>query len=294
MIVCGSDCRSLFSTTPAAPRRSAPTWPPWPGRRTTPALTTSPSWTISSRSPSSGRPEHDMLEAYTTLGYLAACTSRAQLLTLVTGVVYRNPGVLAKIVTTLDVLSGGRAWLGIGAALERGGVARPGHPVPARRRAVRAAGGGAADLPADVARRRVALPRQALPAGAAAEPPAAAVPAAPADHDRRRRRAQDAAARGPLRPGLQPVPRPGPGPQAGRAARALRGRGPGLRRDREDLLLPVRRRRRRARTRPRSSTSSAGWPSWASARPSASVANVWDITPLEVIGSEVIPVAPSL
>jgi F420-dependent oxidoreductase-like protein len=63
-----------------------------------------------------GPPEREMLEAYTTLGYLAACTSRAKLLTLVTGTVYRHPGVLAKIVTTLDVLSGGRAWLGIGAA----------------------------------------------------------------------------------------------------------------------------------------------------------------------------------
>jgi F420-dependent oxidoreductase-like protein len=58
----------------------------------------------------------EMLEGYTTLGYLAACTSRATLVTLVTGTVYREPGVLAKIVTTLDVLSGGRAWLGIGAA----------------------------------------------------------------------------------------------------------------------------------------------------------------------------------
>jgi F420-dependent oxidoreductase-like protein len=63
-----------------------------------------------------GPPEQDMLEAYTTLGYLAACTSSARLLTLVTGAVYRHPGILAKIVTTLDVLSGGRAWLGIGAA----------------------------------------------------------------------------------------------------------------------------------------------------------------------------------
>ena len=63
-----------------------------------------------------GPPEHDMLEAYTTLGYLAGVTSRAKLVTLVTGAVYRHPGVLAKIVTTLDVLSGGRAWLGIGAA----------------------------------------------------------------------------------------------------------------------------------------------------------------------------------
>jgi F420-dependent oxidoreductase-like protein len=63
-----------------------------------------------------GPAEDDMPEAYTTLGYLAASTSRARLLTVVTGVPYRHPGVLAKIVTTLDVLSGGRAWLGIGAA----------------------------------------------------------------------------------------------------------------------------------------------------------------------------------
>jgi F420-dependent oxidoreductase-like protein len=63
-----------------------------------------------------GPPEHEMLEAYTTLGFLAAHTRRAKLLTLVTGVVYRAPGLLAKAVTTLDVLSGGRAILGIGAA----------------------------------------------------------------------------------------------------------------------------------------------------------------------------------
>jgi F420-dependent oxidoreductase-like protein len=63
-----------------------------------------------------GPPEHEMLEAYTALGYLAAHTKRAKLLTLVTGVVYRDPGLLAKAVTTLDVLSGGRAILGIGAA----------------------------------------------------------------------------------------------------------------------------------------------------------------------------------
>ena len=63
-----------------------------------------------------GPPEREMLEAYTTLAYLAGHTSRAKLLTLVTGVTYRHPGILAKIITTLDVLSGGRAWLGIGAA----------------------------------------------------------------------------------------------------------------------------------------------------------------------------------
>lgn len=63
-----------------------------------------------------GPPEREMLEAYTTLGFIAAHTSRAKLMTLVTAVVYRAPGLLAKMVTTLDVLSGGRAWLGIGAA----------------------------------------------------------------------------------------------------------------------------------------------------------------------------------
>jgi F420-dependent oxidoreductase-like protein len=82
-----------------------------------------------------GPPENDMLEAYTTLGYLAACTSRAKLLTLVTGAVYRHPGVLGKIVTTLDVLSGGRAWLGIGAAWndeESRGLGIPFPPVAER------------------------------------------------------------------------------------------------------------------------------------------------------------------
>lgn len=63
-----------------------------------------------------GPPENEMLEAYTTLGYLAAKTERVKLLTVVTAVVYRDPGLLAKAVTTLDVLSGGRAMLGIGAA----------------------------------------------------------------------------------------------------------------------------------------------------------------------------------
>ena len=63
-----------------------------------------------------GPSEREMLEAYTSLGFLAAHTKRAKLMTFVTGVHYRYPGILAKIVTTLDVLSGGRAWLGIGAA----------------------------------------------------------------------------------------------------------------------------------------------------------------------------------
>ena len=63
-----------------------------------------------------GPPELDMLEAYTALGYLAAVTKKVDLLAWVTAVVYREPGLLAKCVTTLDVLSQGRAYLGIGAA----------------------------------------------------------------------------------------------------------------------------------------------------------------------------------
>jgi F420-dependent oxidoreductase-like protein len=63
-----------------------------------------------------GPPEHEMLEAYTALGFLAAHTTKITLNTLVTGVTYREPALLAKAMTTLDVLSGGRAMLGIGAA----------------------------------------------------------------------------------------------------------------------------------------------------------------------------------
>ena len=63
-----------------------------------------------------GPADHEMLEAYTALGWLAAKTERAKLLTMVTAVVYREPGLLAKAMSTLDVLSGGRSILGIGAA----------------------------------------------------------------------------------------------------------------------------------------------------------------------------------
>lgn len=63
-----------------------------------------------------GKPEEPMLESYSALNFMAALTKKARLGTLVTGVIYRNPGLLVKEVTTLDVLSGGRAYLGIGAA----------------------------------------------------------------------------------------------------------------------------------------------------------------------------------
>ena len=62
-----------------------------------------------------GDAEEPMLEGYSALGFIAGVTERAKLGTLVTGVQYRHPGILLKTATTLDVLSGGRAYLGIGA-----------------------------------------------------------------------------------------------------------------------------------------------------------------------------------
>jgi F420-dependent oxidoreductase-like protein len=82
-----------------------------------------------------GSADEPMLEAYTTLGYVAAKTERLTLGVLVTGVLYRHPGLLAKIVTTLDVLSGGRARLGIGASWyerEQRGLGVPVVPVSER------------------------------------------------------------------------------------------------------------------------------------------------------------------
>jgi F420-dependent oxidoreductase-like protein len=82
-----------------------------------------------------GPPEMDMLEGYSTLSYLAAVTKKLRLGTMVTGVPYRYPGILVKTVTTLDVLSGGRAYLGIGAAWfeqEAKGLGTPFPPVATR------------------------------------------------------------------------------------------------------------------------------------------------------------------
>ncbi|WIX80068.1 LLM class F420-dependent oxidoreductase [Amycolatopsis carbonis] len=77
-----------------------------------------------------GPSENEMLEAYTALGFLAAHTERAKLLTVITGVIYRHPGLLAKAITTLDVLSGGRAILGIGAGWNEEESKGLGFPFP--------------------------------------------------------------------------------------------------------------------------------------------------------------------
>ncbi len=77
-----------------------------------------------------GPKEQEMLEAYTALGFLAGVTERIELLAWVTAAVYREPGMLAKEVTTLDVLSKGRAWLGIGAAWNEEECVGLGLPFP--------------------------------------------------------------------------------------------------------------------------------------------------------------------
>jgi F420-dependent oxidoreductase-like protein len=72
----------------------------------------------------------EMLEAYTTLGYLAALTQRVRLGTMVTGVTFRPPSLLVKAVTALDVLTGGRAWFGIGAGYHRDEARAMDLPLP--------------------------------------------------------------------------------------------------------------------------------------------------------------------
>jgi F420-dependent oxidoreductase-like protein len=82
------------------------------------------------RSMGLGPAEEEMLEGYSTLSYLAGITKKATLGTLVTGVIYRHPGILIKTVTTLDVLSGGRAYLGIGAGWNEREARGLGVPFP--------------------------------------------------------------------------------------------------------------------------------------------------------------------
>jgi F420-dependent oxidoreductase-like protein len=82
------------------------------------------------RSSMLGPAEDLMLEGYSTLSYLAGVTKKVRLGTLVTGVIYRYPGILVKTVTTLDVLSGGRAYLGIGAAWNEREAIGLGVPFP--------------------------------------------------------------------------------------------------------------------------------------------------------------------
>src|SRR5919198_3691966 len=122
-------------TWPGGPERIGPTF----GRIARDAEQAGPSslWVMDHffQIPVFGPPEHEMLEAYTTLAFAAGRTERIELGALVTGVTPRHPGVLLKTVTTLDVLSGGRAWLGIGAAwneAESRGLGIPFPPIAER------------------------------------------------------------------------------------------------------------------------------------------------------------------
>jgi len=83
--------------------------------------------------PIMGGPEGGEPECYTMLGFLAASTSRISLMALVSGVHFRYPAVLVKAVTTLDVLSGGRAWLGIGSGHYEEEALGLGVPFPPQR-----------------------------------------------------------------------------------------------------------------------------------------------------------------
>ena len=234
-----------------------------------------------------GPAEKEMLEGYTTLGYLAACTSRAALLTLVTGVIYREPGILAKIVTTLDVLSDGRAWLGIGAAWneeESRGLGIPFPPVAERferleetlqiclqmwRGDEKPYQGKHYQLERPLnSPQSLSRPHPPIMIGGGGEKKTLRLVAQYADACN-------------LFAGRDEAQ------QARRAAPALRGGRPRLRHDLQDGLL-LRSTRRAAPSG--SSTSSARWPSSASTRRSARWPNVWDVTPLEVIGADVIPV----
>ena len=183
-----------------------------------------------------GGPPEPMLEGYTTLGFLAGLTESVRLSLLVTGVTYRHPGLLAKTVTTLDVLSGGGRC---SASAPPGTTASTSASACRSRRPASASSGS---------RRRCRSSRRcgASDDGAYDGPhyqlaetvlrPAAGAAAAPADPDRRQRREEDAADGRPVRRRLQPLRR-----LAGRRraqARVLRGHCDTarhrLRRDRED------------------------------------------------------------
>ncbi len=236
-----------------------------------------------------------MLEAYTTLGYLAAHTKRVDLLAWVTAVTYREPGMLAKIVSTLDVLSGGRAWLGIGAAWndeESRGLGL--HFPPTAERFER--------LEETL---RICLQMWSdddgpfegthYTLGRTLDSPHPLRRPAPADPHRRRWGEEDAAPRRAVRPGVQPVRGPPRGrAQARRPARALRGRRPGLRRDREDRHVPARPPRRDGENVDTILEQMAGLAKLGVTHVHGWVPGVAAITPLEILGEKVIPEADKL
>ena len=143
-----------------------------------------------------GPPEEPMLEGYSrSVLSSPGQTSKIKLGTMVTGVTYRYPGILVKTVTTLDVLSSGRAYLGIGAAWNEREHVGLGVPFPPLKERFEMLEETLADSPPDVVGRSGALQRQALQPGADTQFPPGDNQAPPAHSDRRRGRAKDAALR---------------------------------------------------------------------------------------------------
>ena len=177
-----------------------------------------------------------MLEGWTTLGFLAAQTKRARLGLMVGGIHYRNPGLWVKAATTLDVLSGGRAWLGIGAAWNEEESRALGFPFPPLGERFEmleetlqiAHGMWEGERGTEG---RIQWP--AVPGRSLAQLPAVAVTPQGPDHDRRRRGEEDPAPRGPVRRRLQCLRHArGHRPQVRDPGRALRRGRARPRRDR--------------------------------------------------------------
>ena len=137
-----------------------------------------------------GRPEEPMLEGWTALGFMAAHTTRARLGLMVGGVHYRLPGLWVKAATTLDVLSGGRAWLGIGAAWneeESRALGFPFPPLGERFEMLEETLRIAHEMWAGERGTEAAFEGRHYQAGRLLNSPAGDLAAPPADHDRRRR-----------------------------------------------------------------------------------------------------------
>ena len=152
-----------------------------------------------------GEAEEPMLEGYSALNFLAGITDRVKLGTLVTGVHYRYPGILMKTVTTLDVLSGGRAYLGIGAGWnerESRGLGVPFPPTAERFERLEEALQIAHQMWSGEVKPYSGKHYQ--PRGGH-EQPAGPEPAAPADHGRRHGREEDPATGRAVRRRLQPL-----------------------------------------------------------------------------------------
>ena len=243
-----------------------------------------------------GPAEHEMLEAYTTLGFAAGRTSRIKLGSLVTGVTYRYPGLLIKTVTTLDVLSGGRAYFGIGAAWNGQEHEGLGVPFPDTKERfewledtlqIAHQMWSGEDKPFDGKRAHLGRTLNSPQAITKPHPPIL-IGGTGEQKTLQVRRA--------VRRRLQPLRAHGrrhPQAEARHPAWPLREGGPALRGDREDLAgshpSEPRWRQRDADARRRSSSGSHISRRWASIRASSACRDPTDPEAFELLGAEIIP-----